>query len=907
MLTASSRGRGVSAEATLSMHRTRRASQRRQPRHRGGERAFLIDGNAFCYRAFYAIRELSTSAGRPTNAIYGFITMLQALQAKEQPDYLAVAFDTPKPTFRHERFKDYKGHRPPMPEPLVEQLPTIREFLQAVRIPLFAVDGYEAEDVLATLAKQVAGPAVEVYLVTGDKDLLQLVDSHIKVYAPKPHEQVYDAHGIQERYGVTPAQMADLLALMGDTTDHIPAVPGIGPKTAAALLEAFGSVEELLAHLDRVANPTVRTALTAHTEQIRMAQTLTRIDPTVPLHVTLEQLRCQSPDVETLRKLYRALEFKALLKKLAPASDVELTAGGPLAVLTTSSDALLHQACQATAVACVPCWGSRDSGGLQVTGLVLVWDTGRLYAELSDEQAWRRLEAFWRAGPPLKIWHNWKPMKRLLMRHDLPHGGRVFDTLLAGYLLNPAQTHPALEDMAAQYLARELRWESADIAQRPLEDAQHVAAAAGAALLQLAPRLQEELAAKALRELYETVELPLLEVLATMEAHGICVDTDQLAALSRELHHALEQLQHDMRQWVGDEVNLNSPRQLAHVLFEELKLPVVKRTKTGPSTDAETLATLASQHELPAKLVAYRELTKLKSTYVDPLPHLRDPATGRIHTTFHQTATATGRLSSSDPNLQNIPIRTDWGRRIRCAFVPAQRGWVLLSADYSQVELRVLAHLSGDPTLRQAFHEGRDIHRYTASLIYGVGEPDVAPEMRTVAKTVNFGVIYGMEAHGLARELGIAREEAQAFIEAYFARYPRVAAYAREQVEQARQHGYVTTILGRRRYIPELNSPQGSVRQFGERAAMNAPIQGSAADLIKLAMLAIHRTLDTEPLHGRMLLQVHDELLFEVPQQALAPLSRLVQQAMSQAMRLEVPLVVTLKTGPNWAELRELT
>ncbi len=880
-------------------------------------RVFLIDGTAFAYRAFYAIRQLTTADGRPTNAVYGFAAMLQALREKEQPDCLAVAFDVGKPTFRHRKFEAYKIQRKPMPDPLISQLPLIKDLLVAYRIPVFEQAGYEAEDLLATLATQLVQEGAEVFLVTGDKDALQLVNSHIKVYNPHKDEVVLDAEAVQARYGVGPDRMVDLMALMGDEIDNIPGVPGIGEKTASQLLQRFGSLEALYARLDEVESPARRKSLTEFREQVELARELARIDRQVPLTVRLEALQIQEPDWRALRKLFRELEFRRLLHTIetqAPGTTdttsqtTIVDATDALADLITRLNA--QPTTQPIAIVAWPLEGAERATGVL---LALATDPQHAWVVRLDEQILQspegtRLRSWCVDASRPKISHDAKTMMRLFASWQVPFAGLVGDTMVAAYLLNPARTNQSLSDLSDEYLDEPL-------GALPSLAEDLATASAGwescgrwaSAVVRLHERLRGELESHQLERLYTTLELPLIQVLAEMEMIGVAIDVPYLTGLQASMAATLTQLTQEIYQLAGCTFNLNSPKQLAQVLFEQLKLPIIKRTKTGASTDSDVLRQLAAQHPLPQRLMDYRELAKLVSTYVEALPKLVDPKTGRLHTSLNQTATSTGRLSSSEPNLQNIPVKTELGRSIRRAFIAGMPEARLVAFDYSQIELRILAHLSGDSHLLNAFREERDIHRFTASLIYGIPEAEVQPEQRNAMKAINYGILYGMTSHGLSKELGISFEESQAFIEAYFQRYPRVRAYLDEQIAHARRDGFVQTLLGRRRYIPEVNSPDGMVRQVGERMAVNAPIQGSAADLIKRAMVQIAEALHQTSWSSRMVLQVHDELIFEVPHREQELLVALVRRIMEGAIALTVPLTVTVKAGPNWLDLTPVT
>ena len=697
--------------------------------------------------------------------------------------------------------------------------------------------------------------------------------------------------------------MVDLMALMGDDIDNIPGVPGIGEKTATQLLKQFGSVDALYQHLDEVDSPARRASLNAARAQVELSRELARIDGQVPLTVTLEALQVQTPDWRALRALFRELEFKRLLAAIdSTAAD---GAGRAVAVspLTPHTLDRCLQAASGAPAAAVGCWPVAETVWLSVSVVPDAAWVGPLDASLLQAPGGARLAA-WLADPSAKkIGHDLKTAMRLLNRIHLSLDGVAGDTMLAAYLANPARTAQALSDLSDESLGTPLPPLPSD---GGIDGGPAVLEPFGrqvCVVLPLHERLMGRLQEAGLETLYRELELPLLRVLADIEATGIAVDRPYLAGLRATMDALLTQLTEAIYRLAGSTFNLNSPKQLGQVLFERLGLPVIKRGKTGPSTDSDVLQQLAARHPLPQQLLQYRELAKLVSTYVEALPKLADPATGRIHTSLNQAATATGRLSSSEPNLQNIPVKTDLGRSIRKAFIPGLPDGVLVAADYSQIELRILAHCSQDERLSEAFREGRDIHRFTASLIYGCPEAEVQPEQRQAMKAINFGIIYGMSSHGLSKELGLSFEEAQAFIDAYFERYPGVRRYLDAQIEGARRDGYVQTLLGRRRYIPEVHSADGMIRQLGERMAINAPIQGTAADLIKRAMVQLAAAIAQRRLISRMVLQVHDELVFEAPQRELGALVPLVREVMEGAIILSVPLAVTVKAGPNWLDL----
>ena len=866
------------------------------------ERLFLIDGSSFCYRAFYAIRELSTSKGQPTNAIYGVVTMLKKLVEEERPEYLAVAFDLPEPTFRHRRFEAYKEHRKPMPEALVSQIPWIKQVLRALRIPIFEQPGYEADDILGTLAVGAARQGLEVVLVTGDKDLFQLLGPRVKVYRPtRDGHEVIDERSLSDRWQLRPDQVVDVMALMGDEIDAIPGVPGIGEKTAVELIQRFGSVEQLLKDLKEVPGAVRRASIEKHSEQLKLSRELVLLDTEVPVPWSLSDLKRTEPDRETLRELFQTFEFRTLLKDLTPEGSSRHMEVSPLeadGVAGIVSDVRR----EGRLALSVMSEGSHPSQA-EVTGVGLAWVEGAARVLVGPDSL-AALRGLLEDPKVVKICANLKETLGFLGRNgfDLRRmqniQGSWTDPCLASYLLDPARPSHRVSALSAEFLGESI--EHTDPAQAAALEAE--------AALRLMPRLEQEIGQKELSVLLEQVEIPLSLVLARMEAAGIGVDRSELSSLSKEMDRTLERLTEKIYSLAGGSFNINSPKQLAQVLFERLKLPVVKKTKTGASTDEGVLQRLSSMHELPAAILEYREMFKLSSTYVEALPRLIHPKTGRIHACLNQTVTATGRLSCSEPNLQNIPIRTELGRQIRRAFVPSDAGKVLLAADYSQIELRILAHISGDETLAELFRKGEDVHRVTAAEIFRVSVDEVTPDQRAVAKTINFGIVYGMSPFGLAKELGIDLAQAEAFIHRYFARYHGVQDYLTRSLEQARANGYCVTLFHRRRYIPELTSRDITVRQFAERTAINAPIQGSAADLIKVAMVALDRELVSRGLGSRMILQVHDELIFEVPLSEREQMRRLVKETMEapplegKRIRLSVPIEVKFKEGRNWLE-----
>jgi len=888
------------------------------------EKLFLIDGNSFCYRAFYAIRHLATSRGRPTNAVYGFITMLGKIIKEEKPAYLAIAFDLPGPTFRHKKFEDYKAQRKPMPDELIEQMSLIKEVIRAYNIPIFEKEGFEADDVLATLARKAEEGGMDVYIATGDKDMLQLVNSRIKVYSPHKENLIYGREKVKQRYGLDPEKMVEIMALAGDSIDNIPGVPGIGEKTAIQLIKKFGTMENVLANIDKIKNPRVYQALKEFSDQARLSKELATVNAGIPLEVDFSEFRLKAPDNKELYRLFKELEFKSLLKDLS--SGIEMAEVDYRLIASKQEfDVLFDKLRKLKEITLDFETTDWDPMKAEPVGISFCWEESKAYyvafkAPGRDNPAGQGLEldyVFKRLKPILedekikKYGQNIKYEFIILSNLGIDLKGISFDTMVASYLVNPLKSRHSLDEISLEYLdykmisLKELLGKGKDrmnIKDVAVEKVCEYSCEDADITFRLKKILESKLQEKGLYKLFQEVEIPLIKVLARMEMNGVAIDAGFLTAMSKRMEDALAKLSEDIYRLAGVKFNINSPKQLSEVLFKKLKLPVVKRTKTGLSTDVRVLARLASMHQLPATLLEYRELAKLKSTYADALPQLVNRRTGRLHTSFNQTVTATGRLSSSQPNLQNIPIRTETGRKIRKAFVSGKATSVMVSADYSQVELRLLAHLSEDENLIKAFRKGLDIHRYTASLVFGVEEKDVTSQMRNTAKVVNFGINYGMSSYGLSKALGIEIEKAGEFIDSYFARYPKVKEYIAFQIRKARDKGYVTTILDRRRYIPEINSPNKSIREFAERTAINTPVQGSAADLIKVAMIHIDSELGKKKLSTRMILQVHDELVFEVPVDELEGVKKLVKEKMENVIPLKVPVKVDIKTGKDWFE-----
>ncbi len=836
---------------------------------------FLIDATALCYRAFYAIRSLSTSFGQPTNAIYGFINMLNKILKEKNPQFLAVCFDVSRDTFRLKKFAEYKIKRPPMPDELSSQIPLIKEVISAYGVTIFEQEGYEADDIIATLARKAKEEGISTTIVSSDKDMLQLVDEDTAVFSPYKDEGIiYDEKKVSERFGIGPERITDIVALMGDDVDNIPSVPGIGEKTAVALIKEFGSSEKLLSNIDKIKSEKIKTAIKNNIDTIKLNKELAVLDKKIDLDFNLDKLKITEPNHQELFRLFKFLEFKKLLKNLEVREDKTPDIG-----IDTFQDKELKDLInpQDELILCGDNLGS------------LIFHAKGKFFRITHPGA--NLKAILSNPQIKKIGHDLKKINVSLAKQDTVLDGLYFDTMVAGYLINPSKSGYNLNDLAWDYLDGLLKSDSMNNVE------------AVNIIKQLKPKLERELRDKSLFNLFTEIEMPLVEVLAQMELTGIKLDLEILNKLSKDLEERLIKLIEDIYEISGCQFNINSPKQLRDILFEKLKLPIIKRSKTGPSTDEEVLRKLANKHKLPALLLEYRQLTKLKSTYIDALPDLVDPKTGRIHTSFNQTTTETGRLSSSEPNLQNLPIKTDLGRNIRRAVIAFSKDSYLFSCDYSQVELRILAHLSKDKNLISAFKDNKDIHKITASLIYGLEGKDITESMRDTAKRVNFGIIYGLTSFGLSRDLGISVDEAQAFIEAYFSRYPKVKDYVQEQINHAKKEGFVTTILGRRRYIPEINNKNQSIRLLAERQAINAPIQGSASDLIKLAMVKIHEQIKINALKTKMIIQIHDELVFDVFKEEMAEFVDLAMDKMENVLKLDVPIKVDIKKGKNWLEM----
>jgi DNA polymerase-1 len=840
------------------------------------KRIFLIDGNSLLYRAFHATPYLANSKGLPTNATYAFTNMLRKLMNEQKPDGLLVIFDSKAPSFREEIFAEYKATRPPMPSNMPAQIPYVKQIVEAMGIHMLEKEGYEADDVIGTLVERLKHEDAEIYLVTSDKDMMQFVSERVFVLDSMKGVLLGEQE-VTDKFGVKPALIPDFLALCGDTSDNIPGVLGIGEKTARELVSSLGTVEEIYANLDNVKKETVRTKLRESRDNAFMSKELATIRLDVPLQFIPSDLIMKEQDSATLRRLFRELEFSGLHREIKKA-DQEKTEWQhkPFADLEKERLSMAIR------------FGGK--GGYEVYLEAFSASDGMAVFFSREEK-----ELFDALGAAREIVvHGLKPLLVLMNKSRKEVSSRFFDTMLASYLINPLRKEYGLDGLLEEFLDKELS--GGDPGEVLLERA--------FLLHELKDVLLKKMDEDGLLDLFVKVEMPLVEVLADIEFHGVKVDRQILLGLSKEFDKRLNAIMKTVYELAGETFNINSPQQLGRILFDKLNLPAVKKTKTGYSTDTEVLQTLSAFHKLPQEVLEYRTLSKLKNTYIDVLPTLINRETGRIHASFNQMVVATGRLSSSDPNLQNIPIRREEGIKIRQAFVP-EDGFLLLSADYSQIELRVLAHMSADELLLDAFVRDEDIHARVGQEVFRVGPGEVTAEMRRTAKVINFGVVYGISGFGLAKELGVSPREAQAYIEDYFARHKGVQAYIDATLEFVREHGFVKTLLGRMRVIPEIHNRDTAVRQFGERTAINTPLQGTAADIIKMAMVNIHRKMKDKRMASHLIMQIHDELVFEVKEEELAVMKELVKHEMEHVIALAVPLKVSVGTGKNWAEAHD--
>jgi DNA polymerase-1 len=892
------------------------------------KRLILVDGSSYLYRAFHAMPQFTNSRGEPTGAAYGIVNMLRKLLAEYDPAHIAVVFDAKGETFRDAIYADYKANRPPMPEELSAQIEPIHAIVRATGLPLLMIEGVEADDVIATLAVRAAKDGMDTLICTGDKDMAQVVDDRINLIDTMS-DTYYDRQAVVEKFGVPPERINDYLALIGDTVDNIPGVPKVGPKTAAKWLQQYGSLDEIIVHADEIGGK-VGENLRASLKQLSLARELTTIKRDVPLDKAPKELKREQPDETRLRELYTRMEFSTLLAELGGANRTHAEAGSTTearyeTILDTAAlDAWLARLRAAGLFAIDTETTSLDAMRADLVGVSFSDEAGTAAyvpvghnypgapTQLDRDYVLDRLKPLLEDPQRAKVGQNIKYDMMVLARYDIELTGIGFDTMLESYVLNSTGSRHDMDSLALKYLGYKTR-KYEDVAGKgkgqinfsevPIEQAAPYAAEDADITLCLHdvlwPRLRE---APKLEKLFQDIEMPLVPVLAGMQRTGVRIDADMLRHQSDELARRLLELERDAHEVAGQPFNLESPKQIQEILFDKLGLPVLKKTPKGaPSTAEDVLQELALDYPLPNIILEYRGLSKLKSTYTDKLPDSINPETGRVHTSYHQAVAATGRLSSSNPNLQNIPVRTTEGRRIRQAFIPAD-GCKMVSADYSQIELRIMAHLSGDAGLQQAFAQGLDVHRATAAEVFNVPLDQVTSDMRRNAKAINFGLIYGMSAFGLARQLKIDRSTAQQYVDLYFTRYPGVKDFMDRTRIQAREQGYVETVFGRRLYAQDINASNHARRQYAERAAINAPMQGTAADLIKLAMLAVAQWIRSSGVDVRMIMQVHDELVFEVAQSEMAQASDRIRRCMSEVSTLSVPLVVDIGVGDNWDE-----
>lgn len=873
----------------------------------------LVDGNSIAYRAFFALPLLNNEKGVYTNAVYGFTTMLLKILEEEKPTHMLVAFDAGKTTFRHDTYKKYKGTRQKTPPELSEQLPVIRDLLKAYNIPHYEVENYEADDIIGTLSKRAAEENWNVKIYSGDKDLLQLVTDKVHVALTRKgitNVETYDLTMIDEKYGIKPEQIIDMKGLMGDSSDNIPGVPGVGEKTALKLLKQYGTVEALYESLDGVSGKKLKEKLEENKDDAFMSKKLATIEVNSPVDIEVQKLELGEHDNEKIIKLFKELEFNSLLDRFDGADESAVEEEMEDLDIQIIDEASMNEYIFTSPSAVVVEVLAENYHQAEIAGISVVNETGNYF--LSTETAMKS-EAFrsWAADENKEKWiFGAKKAVVALGWEGVELNGIAFDAQIASYLIDPSASSHEMADIAKRNKGMAVQSDEAVYGkgkkqQIPEESvlAQHLVRKA-AAIRELKTNLEKQLQDNEQFDLFNDLEMPLSVILGKMEMNGVSIDTEELKEMGSSLGEKLAEMEQQIHELAGVEFNINSPKQLGEVLFEKLNLPVIKKTKTGYSTSADVLEKLQDKHEIIEKILHYRQLGKLNSTYIEGLLKVVHKKTGKIHTIFNQAITQTGRLSSTEPNLQNIPIRLEEGRKIRHAFIPEQEGAVIFAADYSQIELRVLAHISGDENLIKAFNEGMDIHTKTAMDVFHVDEDNVTSDMRRTAKAVNFGIVYGISDYGLSQSLGITRKEAQKFIDRYLDSYPGVKEYMDRSIEDARENGYVTTMLHRRRYLPEITSRNFNLRSFAERTAMNTPIQGSAADVIKKAMVNMAEEMDKREMKSRLLLQVHDELIFEVVEEELEEMKKLVPQVMENAIEIAVPLKVDYSYGDTWYDAK---
>lgn len=849
-------------------------------------RLFLIDGHALCYRAFFAIRELATSKGQATNAVYGFCNILRKILREHKPDYLAVCFDSKKKTYRQEKYAEYKVQRPSMPDNLVSQIPIIKDIVRAHNLMIFELGGYEADDIIGTFSKKASDKGLEVVIVSDDKDMYQLLDENVTIFNSRK-DAVLTYLDVKEKLGFDPERIVDYIGLAGDKSDNLPGVLGVGEVTAKKLLNQFDNIESIFENIEEVNPVKLREKLKANKDSAFFSKELAILETTVPFHFDLEQLKVEQPDNKQLYEMYQDLEFRKWADELSAevktVEDIKICSLKEKPELNSIIDEIKAEGKFSFLV-------SESDDLFESNNIYFSIGRAKIYSLKMELLA--ELKGVFCDATITKITFDIKSASKVLALYSCELNG-CFDIMLAGYLLNPSRTSYSISDLSWEYLKvsvpeqNKIEHETKNI-------------------YLLFPFLSRELESKSLLPLFNGIEIPLAIVLSKMERTGVKIDIELLKDLSTSCEQKIDDIKSQLFTMAGEEFNVNSPKQLSVILFEKMKYPVDKKTKTGYSTDESVLNKLAKDNEFPKLILEHRQLAKLKSTYIDAFPVLVDRDSGRIHASFVQNGTETGRLSSRNPNLQNIPIRTELGAQIRKAIISSSEDRILLAADYSQIELRILAHLSGDETLKKAFYADQDIHQYTASLIFDVEESKVTKEMRNSAKRVNFGIVYGMSSFGLSKDLDVSQKEAQMFIDKYFDRYPKVKEFMDNTIKECEANGFVHTMLNRRRYIPEINSKNMSVRQFAQRQAINTPVQGSAADLMKLAMINIQNEIEKRKLGSKMIITVHDELVFDALKKEKDEMLELISSLMETPLKLSVPVTVTVKVGVNWLEMTEV-
>ena len=863
----------------------------------------IIDGNSLMHRAFYALPPLTNKEGLHTNVIYGFVNMINKLIEGFNPKYMAIAFDTKAPTFRHEEYTEYKAKRQRMPEEMAEQIPYLKQVVDAMNIERIEIDGYEADDIIGTLSKASDDEDIHTLIVTGDRDAFQLISPNVHVLITKKgisDMEEYDREKLISQYTVSPEQVVDLKGLMGDASDNIPGVPGVGEKTALELLKQFSSIDNILENTSQIKKNKVRENIENNKEMAIMSKRLATIKRDIPVDMDTKKYLFQDADYDVLYELYRKLEFKSLLDKIGhlvtedenikPKEEIKYCLIDNESDIKSTFDRIRQNGLFAFKL-------SSDAHGLP-DYIYIAFDDKIFFVPINDFSR-PIIKSKMEDKEVFKAGHDLKTDMVILKGIGIDVESIKFDSMIGAYLLNPSNPGYRLKDIYKEYMGEDISdYEDKEV------DIHEKYCSSVKAIWNLIKPLDDKIAQMGMEKLYHEVELPLVEVLADMEHNGFKVDMEKLEELSEDFSNRIEELTEDIYHEAGEEFNINSTKQLSHILFDKLKLPPIKKTKTGYSTDVEVLEQLFDKHPIIEKLLEYRQIIKLKSTYIDGLIGVINPRTGKIHSKFNQTATATGRLSSTEPNLQNIPIKTENGREIRKVFVAENENYLLVDADYSQIELRVLAHISGDENLIDAFKNNQDIHSKTAAEVFEVDKDMVTPLMRSRAKAVNFGIVYGISDYGLSRDLKIPRKEAKIYIDSYFRRYPKVKKYMENIVIDGKEKGYVTTILNRIRYIPELASSNAIKRNFGERMAMNTPIQGSAADIIKIAMVNVYKELKNKNMKSRLILQVHDELIIEAYIDEVDAVKQILNNNMEKAVSLCIPLIVDINVGYSWYEAK---